>query len=196
MAIYESIPTFKLAKDNELISCKTLPELVHLDDSATSIFIDFSEHMIATISPQAAIDVAIHEMKMHHQQMLLVEQANRIIGLVGYEDVVSERPLRIMHEKKLNRSEITVEMVMKTANQILAIDSASLKHAQVGHIINTIKEHAAHYLFVIKKRKDGKHVIKGLFATSQIGRQLHIDLVSLFNTKLETILDIHYERKG
>lgn len=194
MAIYESIPTLKL-DNNELITPGDhLPELVHLHDDAKTVFIDFSKMPPATITPQTPIDLAIHEMKLHHQHMLLVEDNGQVVGVISFEDLISERPLRIMQEKAISRQEITVELLMQPRDQILAIDILSLRHAKVGHIINTIKENAAHYILVIKKQKNNKQLIRGLFSASQIGRQLHLDLFSALTKMPETIVELHKER--
>lgn len=197
MAIFESIPTMMLSRNNELIlPTENLPELVHLDDSAKSIFIDFSHISPAIIPPQTPIDVAIHEMKVRHHQMLLVGEKGQVVGLISFEDVVSERPIRLMHEKGLSRAEITVDLLMKKSDQIVVIEIGNLKNAQVGHIINTIKEHSACYILVVRKLKGNKHLIKGLFSASQIGKQLHVDISSILTKSPETIVELHKERKA
>jgi hypothetical protein len=150
----------------------------------------------ATISPDAPIDVAINEMRIRHQPMLIVQDKEQVVGLISFEDLVSERPLRMIQEKGLTRAEITVDLLMSTCDQVLTIDSRKLRHALVGHILKTIKDHSAYYILVIKKQRHGKHVIKGLFSASQIGRQLHLDLSAILEKSPETIVDLHQERKG
>ena len=196
MAIYEMIPTTMLSKKNELVTpSESLPELVHLNDAAKSVYIDFARILPATTTPQASIDNAIHEMKLRHQHMLLVEENGQVVGLIGFEDILSEKPIRLMQEKRLSRSEITVEMLMKPRDKILVIDYVQLKNAQVGHILKTIKEHSARYILVVKQLKKDSHLIKGLFSASQIGKQLHSDLSSIVTKAPETIVELHKERK-
>lgn len=195
MAIYETIPTTRLAKQNEIIETTHLPELVNLDDSAKSVFIDFSKHKAATVPPQMPIDVALHEMKSRHIQMLLVIEEGQVIGLISQEDLMSERPLLLMQEKSLRRSEVAVDSLMKPRRDILTIETVNLKNAKVGHIINTIKENNAPYILVVKKLSAGKQQILGLFSAIQIGRQLHWDLSSTLTKTPQTIIELHKQRR-
>ncbi|MBA2653848.1 MAG: CBS domain-containing protein [Gammaproteobacteria bacterium] len=196
MAIFETIPTLNLFKNNELTSMEEkLPELVKLNDSAKSIFTDFAKVFPATIPPKSSIDVAAHEMKVRHQQMLLVEENRQVIGLISFEDILSERPLQLMQAKGLNRAEITVEMLMSPREHIIVLDISHLKNAQVGHIINTIKAHSAYYILVVKTLRSNKHLIKGLFSATQIGKQLHSDLSSILTKEPKTIVELNKERK-
>lgn len=197
MASYEIIPTMKLSFHNELTSPgKHLPELVHLNDDAKSVFIDFSKVMPATITANTTIDTAIQEMKQRQQTMLLIEEKGQVIGLISIEDLVSERPIRLMQERDLSRSELTVNLLMTPYNEILVMEITSLRHAKVGHIISTIKTHATYYILVVKKQKNGKHLIKGLFSASQIVKQLHTDISSIVTNTQPTIAELYKERKA
>lgn len=196
MAIYKTIDTTTLSKQNEIDLTSDLPELVHLDDSARTVFIDFSKATPATVSPSTTIDEAMHDLKVLHLQLLLVEDKGTIIGLISHEDIRSERPLRIMQEKGLSRDEITVEMLMKPRSSILVIDTNNIRNAKVGHLLNTLKDNSANYILVVRKLKGDKHLIKGVFSASQIGKQLHVDL-STIGTKIpDSIIDLHLERKS
>lgn len=196
MPVYETIPTRTLLQHNEVDATSDLPELVHFYDTARSVFFDFSKNTPPLIPPQTKIDEAIHDLRLLHLPMLLVEDKGKIIGLIGQEDLLSEKPLRLMQEKSIDRNEITVEMLMRPHHKILVIDINNLKNAKVGHIVKTFKEHSVSYILVVKKSKGEKHLIKGLFSASQISRQLHADITSTISKEPETILELHKERKG
>jgi CBS domain containing-hemolysin-like protein len=195
MPLYETIPTRTLLPQNAVDPTSDLPELVHFDDTARSVFFDFSKSAPATIAPQTTVDEAIHDIKVLHLPMLLVEDKGRIVGLVSHEDLLSEKPLTLMQENSLDREEVTVAMLMKPHNKIVVIDIANLKNARVGHIVNTFKEHSVDYILVVKKSKEEKHLIKGLFSASQVSRQLHADITSLIMKSPDSILELHKERK-
>jgi CBS domain containing-hemolysin-like protein len=195
MAIYETIPTGTLSRQNEVDATSDLPELVHLDDTARSVFLNFHKALPVIISPQTKLDEAIFDMKALHLQLLLVEDKGKIVGLIGQEDLISEKPLTLMQQKGLRREEITVDMLMKPRNKILVIDILNLRNAKVGHIVKTFKENAVNYILVIKKGQGERHLIKGLFSASQIGRQLHADIISNIDRTPESIIDLHKERK-
>jgi signal-transduction protein with cAMP-binding, CBS, and nucleotidyltransferase domain len=194
MTTYEVIPTNVLAPQNVIISPSGLPELVHLKDSAKSIFIDFTKVMPVLVTPQTTIDAALYEMHAKQVQMLLIQEQGNVVGLISQEDLLSERPIQLMHEKNLTRAETTIDLLMKPRHEILVIDATHLQTAQVGHIINTIKQNATQYIFVIEE-VDDKHLIKGLFSASQIGKQLHIDITSILTKDEITIVELKHERK-
>lgn len=196
MAIYETIPIIKLSKKNEIISpIEDLPELVHLYDNAKYVFIDFAKKMPATTTPKTSIDDASHEMQLRHSQILLVENEGAIVGLISYDDMRGEKPLKLLEERRLPRKEVTVEMLMRPAAQIHTLDYSQLKNAQVGHIVNTIKKHHALYILVVKRLKLDQQIIRGLFSASQISKQLHIDISAILTKSPETIIELHLERK-
>jgi signal-transduction protein with cAMP-binding, CBS, and nucleotidyltransferase domain len=195
MATYDAIPTSKLSNHNELVSVTNLPELVHMEDSARTVFVDFSRTAPVTITPDTPIDEAIQKMKLKNAQMLLVVTNGHVTGLISQEDLLSEQPMRLMRQKRLNRNELTVDMLMIPQKNVLVIDHLHLKNTQVGHVINTLKSEGVYYILVIKKSKSNKHLIKGLFSASQIGRQLHVDLSSILTKSPETILELQEERK-
>lgn len=194
MTMYETIPTGTLAIDNQVDSTSDLPELVHLDDAARSVFLNFNKSLPAIIPPSTSLDEAIHDMKTLHLQLLLVEDKGKIVGLIGQEDVTSEKPILIMQQKGLSRNEITVDMLMKPRHKILVMDIVNLRNAKVGHIVKTFQDNSVSYILVIQKTRGEKHLIKGLFSALQIGRQLHADLISNINKSPESIIDLHKER--
>ncbi len=197
MATYEAISTIKLSTKNSVVVPKeVLPELVHHNDPAMAVYIDFSSHIPGMTTPQTLIDNAADQMRLHHQQMLLVEDDGQIIGLISFEDIISEKPLRVMHEIGVSRAELTVEMLMQPQHQILVMDYEQLKKAQVGHILNTLKAHSACYILVVKiNHEKDRHLIKGYFSTAKISKQLHVDLSSLFEKDFSSISQLTHERK-
>ena len=63
---------------------------------------------------------------------------------------------------------------------IIAFDLQSVEEARVGNIVTTLKAHSQHYALVIEN-ENNQHIIRGLFNTSQISRQLHHEIASIKN---------------
>lgn len=180
MAHYEIWETTPLVSDNKLLFPTELPEVVHVNDSALDVMLDFNLSQPFTIKPEQLIDDAAAEMKVRNVHMLLVTTETRqIIGLISSEDILGEKPIKLSQERRLARHKIMVKMVMVPQTKILTFDMDTLHHAKVGHIINTMKKHQQHYALVVKKSNNGaQQVVQGLFSTSQISKQLHVDITS------------------
>ena len=69
--------------------------------------------------------------------------------------------------------------------ELSALDIDELHHAKVVHIIETMHDHKSYYILVIKTDKETKkqHIV-GLFATSQISKQLHKEITDSLGSVL------------
>ncbi|ATN85299.1 CBS domain-containing protein [Coxiella burnetii] len=177
MARYEPLKTITLASGNVYLRSRQLPELVHLNDPAFMVMTDFSQTPPHVVHPDKPIDDALNEMKIHGVHLLLVQDDNKhIIGVVGSEEILGELPIKISQEKRIKRSQVLVKMVMTPLDQICAFDMHTLEYAKVGNIIITLKSLRTHYALIINNENDSRQVLRGIFTTSQISRQLHMDI--------------------
>tara|TARA_B100002051_G_C16546472_1_gene540268 strand:- start:195 stop:788 length:594 start_codon:yes stop_codon:yes gene_type:complete len=181
MAKYEIIPTVEiLAQQARLPGHTTLPELVHLDDPALTVMIDFKLFPAHTIGPEESIDNALNIMKIEGIHLLLVANPDdSIIGIVASEDILGEKPIKLLQERRIDRSQIQVHMIMTASSDVIAFEIDRVKEVKVGNIVNTLKAFHQHYALVIKTSEaDGSQSIRGVFNTSQISKQLHMDIAN------------------
>lgn len=177
MAIYEPLATTPLAADNQLMHSSTLPELVHLDDPALDVMIDFKKIKPFTVGLQESIDHALNEMKVSGTHVLLVtNNQSQILGIISTEDILGERPIKAMQERHITRAHVLVRMVMTPQDKVATLEFESLRHAKVAHIIHTLKALRQHYLLVIQPGSEHKQKVRGIFSSSEISRQLHMDI--------------------
>lgn len=178
MAKYELLPTTAFSPCPYTHPVQ-LPEVVHLEDPALAVMIDFKQSKPSTIRPTTPIDYAMHEMKISGVHlMLVVDDTERVIGLISSEDVIGEKPIKLIQEGRLTRAEILVRMVMTPAEDIIAFDIEALRLARVGNVINTLREHHQHYALVLQKLPAQPLFIRGLLWSSQISKQLHMDITN------------------
>lgn len=178
MAKYEALTHITLDTNTSFIHPGTLPELVHADDDASSVMVDFNKRPLFMIYPDQSIDIALQELKHHGIHMLLVvDKERRVHGLIATEDLLGEKPIKHMQERRLKHDEVLVKMVMQPIDQLLAIDKHELRNAKVGHVIMTLKEARQHYALVVDTNGDLPKVC-GLFSSFQISKQLHADVNS------------------
>lgn len=176
MPKYETLPTIPF-KRSPVAHPVELPEIVHLDDPALAVLIDFKLTKPPIVSPELPIDNALNEMKISGVHLMLVTNEDKnVIGLIGTEDILGEKPIKLIQERRINRHEILVKMVMTNESDIVAFDFETLRYARVGNVIKTLKELHQHYALVIKFNSENKLIVRGLFSTSQISKQLHMDI--------------------
>jgi len=179
MKKHEALPTSRLQPQAESLHPDVLPELVYIDDPARDVLIDFVYLKPPFVSPKTPVDEALTDMK--HREiyvMIVADEEHKALGLVSTEDLLGEKPIKIMQQRRLSREEVTVDMVMSPQEQLLAISYDDIRHASVGSVINTLKEHQAHYA-VVTKTEGGQQRIRGLLSETRISKQIHQDISSI-----------------
>lgn len=154
------------------------PEIIHLDSPAPTVMTDFKFVHPVTTDPDVPIDQALEKMKTSGVRLLLVtNEASEIIGLITAKDIQGERPIRMVEDKSVRRSQITVAMIMDPQPVIPVLNMLSVRHAQVGHIIETLRQlERQHILAVDIDEASGDHRVCGLFSTSRISKLMGRDI--------------------
>jgi hypothetical protein len=155
-------------------------QLVHWEDAALHAMVDFKHVKAETIGPDEPIDKALVAIKNCSFHVLLVVNAEQmILGLVSAEDLLGEKPLKAIEHRRLARADISVHMVMIPQREILTLDLESLRHAKVGHVVQTLRANKQHYALVVKTDEDtGTQSVRGLFSSPLISKQLGKDVMS------------------
>lgn len=153
-------------------------ELVHLDSPALAVMTDFKSVIPVTTSADVPIDDALKKMKTAGVRLLfVVDEEERIIGLVTAKDIMGERPIMITQQSRVPRAAITVATIMRAQPEIQVIDMARLREAQVGDIVATLQALERQHALVVKINRDtGGHSVVGMFSTSHISKLLGHDV--------------------
>lgn len=177
--IYNSLPSSTLPTGLDYAQPVELPEVLHWDDTAFQAMVDFKYIKAPTISPDDGIDEALLSIKnTPFHVLLVVNKDEQVLGIITGEDLLGEKPLKAIQHRQLKRSDIVVRMVMTSQPEILALDVADLKHAKVGHIVETLHAHKQHYALVIGNETSHPPIIRGLFSLTLLSKQLGQDVVS------------------
>lgn len=154
------------------------PELVHLDSPALDVFTDFRVVCPETVGPEVPIDQALERMKRAGVRLLLVTEEHagepQVIGLVNADDLMGEKPIKLVEDSRIGRDSITVRQVMTPQRRVRVLDMRSARDAQVGHIVATLRALERKHLLVVEIGGRGQH-IRGLFSATQIRKQLGLD---------------------
>ncbi|MFQ6022856.1 MAG: CBS domain-containing protein [Acidiferrobacterales bacterium] len=156
----------------------TPPELIRLDSPAVTVMTDFQYVHPVTVNPDMPIDDALQKMKTAGVRLLLVtDEVDEIIGLITAKDIMGEKPIQIVQDTRIQRSDIKVEMIMTPQSNITVLNMVSVRNAQVGHIIETLRQLERQHMLVVDVDDASKtQRVIGLFSTSQISKLLGRDV--------------------
>jgi len=177
---FSPLPAIRLHAGVAYFHPLELPEVLHWEDSALHAMVDFKYIKPETIRPDEALATALTAVaNCSYHVLLVVSYEGNVLGLVSAEDLLGEKPLKVIQERHISRADIPVQLVMLPQTAILAIDIENLRHAKVGHIIRTLQAHKQHFALIVKI-EEGGHVqkIRGLFSLSLLSKQLGYDVTS------------------
>jgi CBS domain-containing protein len=150
------------------------PGRVSLDDPAFSVMTDLSEVSAATTRPDETIDAAHAQMIRRGVRLLFVLDRNgAVAGILTATDLLGEKPMRFMRDRGVSHAEILVEDIMTPAATLDALSIVDVAQMRVGHIVATLQKVGRKHLIVAEE--NGRR-IRGIFSTSQIARQLGVEL--------------------
>ena len=153
------------------------PPAVAADSSAILVMTDLSRVPSATIISDATLDEANHSMLVRGVRLLLVvDGGNRIAGLVTTVDVLGEKPVLVAQKRQCKRSELRVTDVMVPVEKMEAMNIDDVRKARVGNIVASLKSDGRAHAIVVGQGPDGRQSLLGIFSTSQIARQLGVQI--------------------
>lgn len=155
-----------------------LAPLAHIDDPATTVMTDFKKETPVTIEPHTGIEAALEKMKTSGVRLLLVtNERDNIDGIITSYDIQGERPIQLMEEQRISRSDIHVDLIMTPLDKVEAMDMLTVNGARVGHIIETMRALQKYHTLVVEVDKvTHQYTIRGIFSASRISRLLGRDI--------------------
>ena len=148
---------------------------VTLESPALEVMTDFKRTTPATIRPQAPLGGANQFMITRGVRLLLVvDDRERVLGVITATDILGERPMRVANERGLRRDELTVADIMVPAEQVEVIALDDVAGARVGHVLETLRRAGRQHALVL----DAERMVRGIFSLSQIARQLGVSVTT------------------
>jgi CBS-domain-containing membrane protein len=146
---------------------------VTLDHPALSVMTDFKTVTAYTIPPLESIEMARSRM-IHHgvRSLLVADDQNHILGVITANDLSGERPMRVIQIQGIRHADVLVKDIMTPRERLEVICIEDLGEAKVGDIVATLHSQGRQHALVAERQSDQGQVLRGLFSTSQIGRQL------------------------
>lgn len=177
---YQALPTIALVASSDYFHRPTPPEVIHLEDPALDALVDFKIMFPVTVSPRTSISAALIDMKVGGVHLLLVtDEKEKVVGLISSEDILGEKPVKIIQERRLSRNDIEVAAIMTPQQKIIAFDRYELRYAKVGDIIETLHKYQQHYALVVEVNTETQQqTVCGLFSSHRLSKQLGQDITS------------------
>lgn len=161
---------------NYLKPKQVLPEHVTSSSPAVDVMTDLTMTTAVTVSPAKPVDDALQVMVHKGVRMLLVEDLQaRVMGIITASDIQGEKPMLFSQESGVRHSEILVRDIMVPIGNIEVMKFTDVTRARVGDIIKTLtRAGRQHALVVEDPGGDQGLLVRGIFSTTQIGRQMGI----------------------
>ena len=109
--------------------------------------------------------------------LLVTDDDRQVLGLITSNEVSGEKAVQFALERGIKRQEIRVRDLMTPREQLEVLLYADLIHAEVGHVVATLKHAGRQHALVTDLGGEGKvQAVRGIFSASQIARQLGISI--------------------
>lgn len=146
---------------------------VSLEDPALAVMTDLRLVTAVTIDPDASIEHAMRVMVRRNVRLLFaVNVDNEIEGLITATDLLGEKPIQYLHDNGGKRREIQVREIMTPRDRLEAVAYEDVRSARVGHVLARLQRSRRQHALVAERDADGSVMVRGIFATSQLARQL------------------------
>jgi CBS domain-containing protein len=150
------------------------PSRLTLESPALEAMTDLRRIAAATVAPHRSINECNLIMIARGIRLLLVEDDQRaVVGVITATDLLGEKPVRFMQERRVRHHEILVSDLMTRSSSLETLDLQAVSHAQVGHIVATLKSVGRQHTFVTD---EGGRRICGIFSATEIARRLGVEV--------------------
>lgn len=173
---YRALPQSRLKPDVEYLMPEAMAlARVRADSPAIEVMTDLRRVTAATTTAATTLEKASQSMILRGVRLLLVSEAHHhVVGLLTATDLLGEKPVQVGRQRGLRFGELLVRDVMVPLEHIDAMPIGEVMGAKVGHVVATLKESGRQHALVIETDPDGGELIRGIFSSSQIARQLGI----------------------
>jgi CBS domain containing-hemolysin-like protein len=175
---YHALPTTTLSCDNTFAHPEPKGTLFHLDDPATDAIIDFQKSCPHVCQPSDHIEDVFARMKSLGLHIMLVVEDKTVAGVISSEDILGEKPMQIIQERRVKHSDILVKAVMTKCKQVWSIDAEEIKFAKVGHLLTTLNNQKHHYALIVHSDAEDNLIVSGMVYYYNILKNMDRSLAS------------------
>lgn len=156
---------------------QTALDTVTLDSPAVDAMTDLTKVAAMTVNPCASIDQVNERMIASGVRLLFVtNQFHHVIGIISIRDLSGAKLMNYLNEVGGKREDVMVRDLMTKQAQIEVLSMDDIRRAKVGDLVNTLKRMGRQHALVVDRDTEGKQIIRGVLSTSQMSKQLGIDI--------------------
>ncbi|MBD1582478.1 CBS domain-containing protein [Pseudoalteromonas sp. S16_S37] len=142
-----------------------------LNSSALKVVTDFTRRAPQMILKDVDIDHALFMMVNGHvRSKLVIDHDDTFLGVVNSRDLTGRKVLSTAQKRNQARSDLTVEDVMTSKNDLHALPYSVIREAKIGDVLETLKEIGQQHVLLVSKNGG----LRGMISASDIARALHI----------------------
>ena len=173
MNSYNSLATRSFTGSAWLCRPDPAANRVTLDSPAVLVMTDLTQVSAAVTEPYTTMDAA-HQLMMQRgvRMLLALDDSGALAGIITATDILGEKPMNLVHERRIRHAEILVADVMTPLSRVEAMSWRTVQAAQVGNIVASLQQSRRQHALVVQDGSDGRSQVRGIFSLSQIARQL------------------------
>ena len=147
------------------------------ESPAARVMTDLAQVNAVVVDPNATMDAAHAIMLKRGVRLLLAMDADKLLaGLITATDILGEKPMTLVRERRIRHDEILVADVMTPVSRLDAFDWKAVQAARVGNVVARLQQARRQHALVTHTTGSGQVLVRGIFSLSQIARQLGIPL--------------------
>ena len=108
--------------------------------------------------------------------LFVADNSNALLGLVTYNDIYGEKPVRYLQASGGKREEISAQDIMTPLANLEALEIADILKASIGDLIETMKLSGRQHILVVENQADGSQALSGLISSTLIEKRLEIKI--------------------
>ncbi|MEE8288210.1 MAG: CBS domain-containing protein [Nitrosomonadaceae bacterium] len=152
---------------------------VTLESSALDVMTDLRHSDAAVIEPHVSMEFANSYMIQRGVRSLLVlNQDHSLRGIITATDILGEKPLRFIQDRRVKHDEILVSDIMTSLDHLEVFPIEEVQNAKVGHVVASLRDTGRQHILVLENNTDKKPSVCGIFSLTQIERQLGVAISS------------------
>lgn len=156
------------------------PKTVTLYSAAMEVMTDLRYTHAAVTDTGTPMEAANAYMIQRGVRLLLVlDEDKNLCGIITATDILGEKPLRFIQERRVKHNEILVADIMTPLDRLEGVTIEEVQRARVGDIMTSLQDSGRQHELVIESDEGGKPVVCGIFSLTQIEKQLGMTIPSL-----------------
>ncbi len=166
---------------------------VTLSAPAVTVLTDFTRTLPVVASPsETIVEAEARMIRRGVRSVLVLDDRDQLIGILTAADLLGEKPLQFSQTHGVKPAEIRVADLMTPISAMDALPFEQVSRATVADIVATLQQLGRQHALVIDQQS-GEWVVRGIFSSTQIARQLGAELPILI--KARTFAEIEAQLK-